>query len=103
MRGDAVGAGRLRNQRGAYWIWRCAAARIAHRGDVIDIDTETKGFHTQLLLKRALCFPVLPPECYADAAAACPPARLEPSIPPTQSTARRPSPCPPSGRSGSRP
>ena len=45
MRGDAVGAGRLRQQRGAHRIGIVAAARIAHGRDMIDIDAEAEGFH----------------------------------------------------------
>jgi hypothetical protein len=42
MRGDAVGAGRDRNQRGAHRIRIAARPRVAKGGDVIDIDSEAQ-------------------------------------------------------------
>ena len=42
MRGDAVGAGLDGGQRGAYRIGTRPAARVAQRGDVVDIDTEAQ-------------------------------------------------------------
>src|SRR4051812_38467062 len=45
MRGNAVGAGFLRQQRGAHRIGIVAAARIAHRGDMIDVDAEAELGH----------------------------------------------------------
>ena len=38
VHGDAVGAGLLRQQRGMDRIRILGAARLAHRGDVIDVD-----------------------------------------------------------------
>ena len=52
MRGDAVGAGRLRQDGGAHRIGIVAAARIAHGGDVIDVDAEAQARFTP-----ALCSP----------------------------------------------
>ena len=43
MRGDAVGAGRDRDLRRLEGIGMPPAARIAHGGDVIDIDAEADG------------------------------------------------------------
>ena len=42
MRGDAVGAGLDRGQRGAHRIRPFAAPRVAQGGDVIDIDAEAQ-------------------------------------------------------------
>ena len=42
MRGDAVGAGLDRGQRGAHRIRPLAAPRVAQGRDVIDIDAETE-------------------------------------------------------------
>jgi hypothetical protein len=43
MRGNAVGAGRNCDVGSAQRIGMAAAARIAHRGDVIDVDAEANG------------------------------------------------------------
>ena len=43
MRGDAVGAGGDRDLGGFHRIGMPAAARIAHGGDVIDVDAEADG------------------------------------------------------------
>ena len=42
MRGDAVGAGSDRDLGGLHRIGMLAAARIAHGGDVIDVDAEAE-------------------------------------------------------------
>ncbi len=41
VHGDAVGTGLLRQQRGVHRIRVLGAARLAHRGDVIDVDAQT--------------------------------------------------------------
>jgi hypothetical protein len=41
--GDAVGAGGLGDARGPERIGQPAAARVAHRGDVIDVHSEAQG------------------------------------------------------------
>ncbi len=43
MRGDAVGAGRDRDLGGLHRIGMPPAARIAHGGDVVDVDAEANG------------------------------------------------------------
>ena len=43
MRGDAVGAGRDRDLGGLHRIGMAPAARIAHGGDVVDVDAEANG------------------------------------------------------------
>jgi hypothetical protein len=40
VRGDAVGAGRDGDVGGAHGIGMAAAARVADRGDVVDVDAE---------------------------------------------------------------
>ena len=52
MHGDAIGAGLLGEQRRGHWIGECGQARLAHRGDMIDIDAETNH---GLRLLRLLC------------------------------------------------
>ncbi len=42
MRGDAVGAGLGGDRRGTQRIGQLAAARVTHRGDVIDVHSETE-------------------------------------------------------------
>ena len=42
MGGDAVGAGRCGEPRGAHRIGMLAAARVADGGDVIDVDAEAQ-------------------------------------------------------------
>ena len=91
------------SMRGAHRIGIVAAARVAHGGDVIDIDAEAKRLHGRLLSGQSSGYPASPRACCADAAAACRPARPALSIPPARSAARRPWPCRRSGRSGSRP
>ena len=44
MRGDAVGAGGLRDLRGAHRIGMQPAARVADRRDMIDVDAEAQSF-----------------------------------------------------------
>ena len=44
MRGDAVGAGRLRDLRGADRIGMQPAARVAERRDMIDVDAQSQPF-----------------------------------------------------------
>ena len=54
MRGDAVGAGPFGQQRRAHRIGLVAAACVPHRGDVVDVDAETKSVavHAGLSLRR---------------------------------------------------
>ena len=58
VRGDAVGSGRDRNFGGLHRIRMPAAARIAHGGDVIDVDAEADGTYAHGAASR-LFNPVL--------------------------------------------
>src|SRR5258707_320803 len=49
MRRNAVGSRRLRQDGGAHRIGIVAAARLAHRGDMIDIDAEAEPAHASPL------------------------------------------------------
>ena len=52
MRGDAVGAGLDRQQRGAHGIGNRAAARVAHGRDMVDVDAQPQRGHRVLSLSQ---------------------------------------------------